>query len=634
MKLTSQDKNIELLEKIFKEGFLIKDEINDFEYRHSQLLMALSFYQKIISKDKIIIEAGTGVGKSFAYLIPIGIALKEKIFENAVISTHTKTLQKQLFDKDVKILEKIVHGISIELAQGLENYICLLKIKEEDIFSKKLYTEIIFEFLEKTKDGDLSELEGKNISYGILKYRKEDCLKKECPYYMDCYIFKNIGKWKNADILITNHSFLLANSLVDFPYIKKDGILVIDEAQRIIEDAVNTYGIEININYLESILFKEIAEKKFIKNKRDLLEKTYREVKELKRKLEEFLGESEKRKIEGEIFEDLKIHERLLNLSEEVKIPKGEKGIYAKNFKEKLSLLSKNIERIIFSQNENYVKWATKEEEEIILKESPLNPGDYLKEFLYPNFPVILFTSATIKTGKDFFFFIKEAGIDEKIKTISLPSHFPYKKNVIIYIDKEAPSPKEEEKFIIYISKKIPELIEIFGGRALVLFTSYKMLKEVKKLLPKMKTPVLFQGEDSRRNLLKKFKEEKITSLFATGTFWEGIDVPGEALELLIIVRLPFDVPDEPYHEAKINLLKKENINPFLNYSLPLAILRFKQGFGRLIRKKTDIGCFAIFDSRILKSSYGKFFLSSLPPAPITYDIKDVRRFYENIKNI
>lgn len=633
MKLISQDKNIEFLEKIFKEGFLIKDEINDFEYRHSQLLMALSFYQKIISKGKIIIEAGTGVGKSFAYLIPIGIALKEKIFENAVISTHTKTLQKQLFEKDIKMLEKIVPGINIHIAQGLENYICLLKIKEENIFSKKLWTEIIFEFLEKTKDGDLSELEGKNIAYGILKYRKEDCLKKECPYYTDCYIFKNIEKWKNADILITNHSFLLANSLVNFPYIKKDGILVIDEAQRIIEDAVNAYGIEVNINYIENTLFKEIAEKKFIKNKRDLLEKTYKEIKEFKRRLEEFLGESEKRKIEGEIFREFRIHEKLEKLSEEVKIPKGEKGIHAKIFKEKLVLLSKNIERIIFSQNEGYVKWVTKEEE-IILKESPLNPGDYLKEFLYPNFPVILFTSATIKTGKDFYFFIKEAGVNEEVTTISLPSHFPYKKNVIIYIDKEAPNPKDEEKFTYYISKKIPELIEIFGGRALVLFTSYKMLKEVKKLLPKMKTPVLFQGEDSKRNLLEKFKKEKTTSLFATGTFWEGIDVPGEALELLIIVRLPFDVPDEPYHEAKINLLKKENINPFLNYSLPLAILRFKQGFGRLIRKKTDIGCFAIFDSRILKSSYGKFFLSSLPPAPITYDIKDVRRFYENIKNI
>jgi ATP-dependent DNA helicase DinG len=634
MKLTSKDKNIELIEKIFNEGYLIKDEINDFEPRFSQLQMALSFYEKILQKGNIIIEAGTGVGKSFAYLIPIAIALKENLYESAVISTHTKTLQKQLFDKDVKIIEKIIPGIRIEIAQGLENYLCLLKLKEEDIFSKEWMRNVIFDFLEKTKDGDLERLEGKEVPRKLFSYKKEDCLKKECPYYMDCYVFKKIEKWKNCEILITNHSFLLSNSLVSFPYIKKDGILVIDEAQRIIEDAVNTYGNELKVDYLENTLFKEIVNKKFIKTKRDLLQKTYEEVKKFKERLKEFLDDNERRKIEGDIFTELRINERLKKLSEEVKTPKGELEAKGKAFKEKLLDFSRKFERIIFSRSEEYVKWVQKEDDEIILKEAPLNPGDYLKEYLYPYFPVILFTSATIKTGKDFNFFIKEAGLNENIKGISLPSHFPYRKNVIIYIDKNAPSPKEEEKFVIYLSKKLPELIEIFNGRALVLFTSYKMLKDVKRNLPKIKTPVLFQGEDSRKNLLERFKNEKNTSLFATGTFWEGIDVPGEALELLIITRLPFDVPDEPYHEAKMNHLKKEGKNPFLNYSLPLAILRFKQGFGRLIRKKTDVGCFAILDSRIIKASYGKYFLSSLPPAPITYDIISVRRFYENIKNI
>lgn len=634
MRLTSQDKNIELIENIFKSGHLIKEEIKDFEYRHSQLLMALSFYQKIKEGGKLIIEAGTGVGKSFAYLVPVAIALKENMFSNAVVSTHTKTLQTQLFEKDVNIVKKITPGISIEIAQGLENYLCLLKLKEEDIFSKENWMEIIFRFIEKTPDGNLSELEGKGLFINLIKYKKEDCLKRECPYYMDCYIFKNIERWKKADIIITNHSFLLANSMIDFPYIKKGGILVLDEAQRIIDDAVNSYGNEINLDYLEASLFREITNKKFIRKKRDFLIKTYEEIKELKKEVVWFLGENERKRLEEGKFEKFKIHEKLRELSNNVKIPEGEFGLRAKMFKEKLIEYSNKFERIIFSRSSEYVKWAEKKDGEILLKEAPLNPGSYLKEMLYPEFPVILFTSATLKTGKDFSFFMGEAGIGEDVKAISLPSHFPYKKNVIVYIDKNAPTPKEEEKLAIYFSRKIPELIKIFEGRALVLFTSYKMLKMVKELLPDIKLPIMFQGEDSRKRLLERFKNEEKTSLFATGTFWEGIDVPGEALELLVIVRLPFSVPDEPYHEAKIELLKKQGKNPFLNYSLPLAVLRFKQGFGRLIRKKTDKGCFAIFDSRIVRNSYGKYFISSLPPAPITYEIDDVRRFYESIKNI
>lgn len=634
MKLTSKDKNTEFINKIFKEGILIKDELKNFEYRHSQLSMALSFYQKIVENGKLVVEAGTGVGKSFAYLVPIALALKENLFENAVISTHTKTLQKQLFEKDVKIVNKIIPGIRIEIAQGLENYLCLLKLKEEDIFSKEKWMEVIFEFIEKTPDGDLSELEGKNIPLRLFKYKKDDCLKKDCPYYIDCYVFKKIDRWKNSDILITNHSFLLANSLVEFPYIKTGGVLVIDEAQRIIEDAVNSYGNEINLNYLESTLFREIADRKFIKKKRDFLTKTYEEAKELKRVAIRFLKESEKKRIRENTFTEFKIHENLKKLSNMVKISRGDWGLRAKMFKEKLMDYSRKFEKIIFSEGSEYVKWVEMENDEIILKDAPLNPGNYLKEFVYPNFPVILFTSATLKTGKDFSFFIKEAGLESGTQALSLPSHFPYKKNVIIYIDREAPTPKEEEKFAQYFSRKITELVEIFQGRALVLFTSYKMLKEVRKLMPDLKTPVLFQGEDSRKNLLERFKNDEKTSLFATGTFWEGVDIPGEALELLVIARLPFSVPDEPYHEAKLELLKKEGKNPFLNYSLPLAVLRFKQGFGRLIRKKTDKGCFAVFDSRIISSAYGKYFTSSLPPAPITYEIKDVRRFYASIKNI
>lgn len=274
------------------------------------------------------------------------------------------------------------------------------------------------------------------------------------------------------------------------------------------------------------------------------------------------------------------------------------------------------------------VYWIEKEEEHISLKSAPLSLQSRLKD-IFDKFKVVIFTSATLTVAEDFGFIMGRLGIKDATKKI-LKSPFDYSKQSLLFIDDRLPLPSSEEEFILKCAKAISEIIKIAQGRTLVLFTSFKMLEEIFSLVEKGKYRFLKQGDKPAYSLLEEFRQDTTSNLFATASFWQGIDVPGEALSCLIITRLPFDVPDEPRIEGIVEDLRKRGIKPFYTFQLPQAVLRFRQGFGRLIRNKNDRGVVCVLDKRIIRRNYGNLFLRSLPEnLPITLSISPVVGFFK-----
>lgn len=649
----------------FSESGVLAEKFETYEFRQSQLDMAMQVYDMLEGKSHVFIEAPTGIGKSFAYLVPAILYAKENK-KKAIISTHTINLQEQLIGKDIPFLKEHL-GIDFKAAliKGKNNYVCPKRLKAamENAYTLFENDEIklvdkIYGWSKNTKDGTLSDIEFPvlpNVWNNVCAERGI-CTNKTCGGYEDTECFYQKAKYEISvsDVVVVNHHlfFTLFDGVKDVDnegYLYKNDFVIFDEAHTLeaiaSEHIVPALSREM-IKYHLLRLYNDRKKKGFLLSfpslhifpvVQNLLEVNQYFFQEIKRELFHYRNKDEK-KLALRVAEK-NIVKNILNDEIEILLKKlRELRQYCKNdlqeneltdyilrFGEFNRLINEFLQ--LKDEDKEYVYWvelsSQKEDANISLCVSPVDISDYFRENIFREGNTAVLTSATLTVSNSFEYFKKRFG-GEAADEQQLPTQFDFYRQVKLYIPKDMPEPQKENSLVYRDKLKewINYFIQMTEGKALVLFTNAFLLKqiggELRSELSECNIEVLMQGEGiSRRNLLQNFKQNTNSVLLGLDSFWLGVDVPGESLSNLIITRLPFLVPDHPLIKAKLEYIDLHGGNSFMDYSLPEAILKFRQGIGRLIRHKTDEGIIAVLDPRILTKSYGRHFLSSIDECPV-----------------
>ena len=693
-----QDIDRIFLEEIDIENYFAKDgilakEIKGFEYREEQEEMA-QYIQDAINEDrKIIVEAGTGTGKTLAYLIPsIKWAVTNK--KKVIIATNTINLQEQLLLKDIPLAKSIIKDeFSYVLVKGRNNYVCkrlfneLVLGKSIDIetFSMEAREQIeyILKWGNKTKTGDKAELpfEVYPDVWELVQSTTELCLGKKCPYRKECFYMKTRMEKMEADILISNHHVFFADLNVraetdfdsEYLILPRYDMVIFDEAHNVESVARSYFSVEVSkisftrlLNRIYQKKNKKKKEKSALIRVEDTVDEKNLEDSEQYIYLLNTLKEeiSILQNIGDEYFDEIrKIYEtnteapikKSLNNFEMTKSRflenlREKKDIFQSKLADFLNLMmsfnnvideekDKNPEVINFNnhlkmfkayidsfkfinsfEDDNYIYWLdiNSKRTNVILTATPLNIAQKLSTVLFDNLDRLVFASATIVVNGNFDYFKKSLGLDEEdcIEAI-IKSPFDYDEQMSVYIPSDIQDSENINAFVSDASKFILDILLKTNGKAFILFTSYTMLNQIyysisKKLIDKG-FEVFLHGDKPRSQIIKEFKEAENPILFGTTSFWEGVDVQGENLSNVIITKLPFLVPTDPVVSAISKKIEEDGGNSFTDFQLPEAIIKFKQGVGRLIRKKTDRGNIFILDNRILKKRYGSLFINALP---------------------
>jgi ATP-dependent DNA helicase DinG len=638
------------IEEAFSQAGFISQALTGFEVRPQQVEMAGAIAGAFKDGRHLAIEAGTGVGKSFAYLVPI-IERASSTGNKALISTYTITLQEQLINKDIPFLADCFPQTFVAaLAKGRGNYLCKRRLEFAvrrqrslfDDFGSEL--ELIKNWAEQSEDGSLSDMEflPKGAVWDKVKSEHGNCRGRKCPHFRDCFYWRARRGLEKADIIVANHALLFSDLVL-----REEGVsilpdykfVVIDEAHNIEHVAEDHFGINISnhrIRFMLDGLYNTRTHKGLLANMN--ADKAIGMVNQARKKTRNFLKdvrgwyEGAKEETNGRCYKnfiDDTISGYFKDLASELnKLAKRTEEVDEKfeimRFNDRCKGLVHDFENFLMQKQAEYVYWievgggrsfTTR------LRSAAVNVGPDVKRCLFEKYDSVILTSATLSTGEvgeesGFDFFSGRIGLDD-FDAVKLGSPFDYEKQVTIYIEKDLPNPNEAT-FTGAAAEVLKKYIHQTGGRAFVLFTSYEMLENVaSKLsdwLSENDIELLQQGSDvDRTTLLKSFKSEGNSVLFGTDSFWQGVDVPGEKLSNVIIVRLPFAVPDQPLLAGRLEQIRELGGNPFFDYQLPSAIIKFKQGFGRLIRSRNDTGIVVVLDSRIVSKSYGKKFLAAIP---------------------
>ena len=615
-----------------------------------------------IKLDKhLIVEAGTGVGKSLAYLIPF-IIHTVKNNKKVIISTYTKTLQNQLCSKDLPFLKKSL-GIKFNyaLCLGSENYLCLRRLNGKNAYdllnSDNQFNEMtrILDWSSKTKSGIKSDLDfiPKSGVWNNVCRESDLCLGKKCSFKDSCFYKKAKNMERKSHILVTNHSLFFTNLASGGQVLPNFNAVVFDEAQTLEKIATSYLGIELSntkIKYLFDSIYNPKTNRGLLTKFKNLNRRTINSIKEYLAESEQasriffqeisqmFGAENDSKRIrtKGIVFNYLEEPLKHLadSLSELLDYVKDEEDeVLIKSYSKRCVDISKAMSFILNHTKDDYVYWIEISKRKRGVKYSlfaaPIEIAEELDKQLFSKIKPIILTSATLSANNNFGFIKEHLGIKE-CDELLLGSPFNYEKNVLLYLPKKIEDPNHKfEVFQKQVLEHIKNIIDIMKGRIFILFTSYKMLNAVFNdlILIYKGINLLRQGDKPRYELLANFKKNRNSVLFGTTTFWQGIDVPGKALECVIITKLPFSVPDDPVTEAKMELIESRNGNPFMEYQVPQAIMMFKQGCGRLIRNKSDRGIVGILDPRIKTRYYGRSFINALPKCRHTFDINEVEGF-------
>ncbi len=650
-------------EDILGKNGAIARELDSYEERIQQIEMAKAIEDAIQQEEHLIVEAGTGIGKSLAYLIPfIYWAVEEK--NRILISTYTKTLQEQLIKRDLPFLRDTLKiYFDFALVVGGENYLCLRRLERARTYglldTKKEVNQLgkILKIQPCLVRGLRSELDFEPLPkvWHRVCRNADLCMGKGCSHQSDCHYVKARKKMHKSQILVLNHHLFFAHLTSGEKVLPSFKGIVFDEAHNLEEVATSFLGIEISkteINFLLNSLSNPTTQKglfsrvKHLKDeKRDLLEGLVREAKAANELffsgLKDKLGKGNpKQRIREKGFVTNLLDNPLSRLTFALnslldKEKDEEMKLEISSFISRYLEIKDNLKRVIEQEEKDYVYWAEvfprRNITRYALHAAPINIAQELKRRLFDRVKVIVLTSATLTTNRSFAFIRERIGLEEG-KELLLDSPFDYLKQVLVYIPSRMPDPwRETFEYSSQVSKEVKDILEIVKGYTFVLFTSFQMLDQVYEKIKEDESnlKLLKQGDMSRYQLLEEFKKNKGSVLLGTNTFWQGVDVPGEALQCVIITKLPFAVPNEPIVEAKIEFLRAQNKNPFLHYQLPQATVLLKQGFGRLIRSGKDKGIVAILDPRLKSRHYGKMFFRSLPKCRITSNLDEIRRFMD-----
>ena len=642
-----------LIKNVLAKNGLISRALSNFEQRPEQIEMACAVQQSFDKCQHLVVEAGTGVGKSFAYLVP-AIQHVASNKGKVLISTYTITLQEQLINKDIPFLSNCMEeNFSAVLAKGRNNYLCKRRLnfatKQRKIFDDLAdELETIRDWATRTKDGSLSDLGFWPSSQAWDKVKSEhgNCPGRRCMHFSDCFYRCARRKIDQADIIITNHALLFSDLILKeqkVSLLPEYKFVVMDEAHNIEHVAEEHLGINISngrFKFLLDRLYNPRTHKGFLvyTNAHDAIEMVLATAKETKRffKNIKLWYEQTKNQTNGRCHKNFiedNVSGYLNNLGKELtKIAKQTESIDEKfeimRFADLCKVLVQDIKHFMTQSHPDHIYWieaSNKRTSAISLRSAPINVGPDMKKYLFDKHDSVIMTSATLSAGatgekSGFDFFASRIGLDD-FDSVKLGSPFNYEEQVTIYIESKLPDPNQSE-FTEQATEMIKKYVSQTQGRAFVLFTSYSMLDEIadriSDWLNESKITLFRQGADmDRSSLLKHFRAEGNNVLFGTDSFWQGVDVPGQTLSNVIIVRLPFAVPDQPLLAGRLEQIQEKGGNPFFDYQLPSAIIKFKQGFGRLIRSRTDTGIVVILDSRILNKTYGKRFLDAIPKCKI-----------------
>ncbi len=643
------------LREIFSPGGLISEHLNAYEFRQEQLQMAHEVARALIDAEHLIVEAGTGVGKSFAYLIPaISLALKAE--QKVVISTNTISLQEQLITKDIPFLRRILpRDFNVVLAKGRRNYLSRRRLKNLLNYERGLFDTLeevekiaeIEEWANWTGDGSTADLpwQPNPQVWDKVASDRDNCLGRQCETYNTCFYFNIRKEMQDADLLIVNHHLLFSDLAIRKESTEALGVLpeydylIIDEAHHLEATATHHGSVNFGNTRVKWLLDSLVNVAKLFKSRQLTLqvEEAREQANTLFRTIIAALQETDDqghgasltRRIHGSNFVRnsldaplTDIERTLKHLQDRASTEDEEQEITAHH--SYCQRLRDELDMIIRQDDPNYIYWAEISTRErtprVLLNATPANVSQILEEHLFRIKNSIVMTSATLSTNRNFAYFKNRIGIHE-CRELLVHSPFDFKKQVQIHIPRYMPDPNSSE-FVPAVIRKIQHYLKLTHGKAFVLFTSYKMMDEVYDVvapdLEEIGIATFKQGAElSRTDMLQAFREDTNSVLFGTSSFWEGVDVRGEALSNVIITRLPFEVPTHPVMEARVKQIKERGGNDFFEFSLPEAILRLKQGFGRLIRTQTDKGIVAILDPRIKTRRYGEQFLDSLPNCEI-----------------
>ncbi len=623
--------------KIFGESGLIASAMKTaYEHRPQQIEMARAVAHALAARTHLIAEAGTGVGKSLAYLVPLILWAREEN-SRAVVATYTKALQQQLVEKDLPFLKNILSDFRYALCVGGENYLCLRRFDALRIGNLFEQNEIeplnrLFEWSTMTRTGLRSELDTEPpAGLWVKACRQADlCFGRECSYFKDCFYQKAKAVESQAHILIANHHLFFADMATGGNVLPQSKAVVFDEAHQVEEVATDYLGIEISnssVRYLLDSLLSQRTRKGLLTR----LAVQGTEVQALRGmvdglriitdnfflNLHPLLSKEpsvriRKRAIVPDILSGplLELCDALVDLPADSQDEEFE----IKAFSSRAQALASAILINLDQSRDGFVYWAERENQRYRLVASPIDVADMLRESLFRETGTVILTSATLSAAGSFTYIKNRLGLDAAGELL-LDSPFDFANQALLYIapgldDQQAEG--YQEKF----NEELSALLSITRGRTLVLFTSYGQLRKSVETLRREQQSLGFlcQGEMPAYRLIEQFKSNRETVLMGTASFWQGIDIPGDALQCVIIAKLPFAVPDDPIVESRMERLK----NPFFEYQIPQATLLFRQGFGRLIRTKTDRGAVAVLDSRIMTKNYGKWFLRSIPACQIT----------------
>jgi len=673
------------LYQFFAPGGVLSRMHPTYEFRRGQLQMAQAVEQALEEKRHLIVEAGTGTGKTLAYLMPV-IRSRKRV----IISTGTKNLQEQLFYKDVPFLEQALYGggekqvsrsarndkeiagrLSVCYMKGRNNYLCrkkLYDLTDRPVLSGLEQIEqyrAIAAWEKTTGTGDraeLAELPEASLLWHKLDARADACIGQKCSEWERCFITEMRRKAMESDIIIVNHHLffadlaikLLAEGAPDAGILPEAAAVIFDEAHELEDVAGNYFGISVSNLRLEELardVENSLQHNKMMSASLSGALGSLRERSQFFFSLlppgeGRFAFDTRREFLEENGDEFVALNQALTRVAGELEgLPQKPKEIF--NFVRRAQEIQVQLGFAMESKDRNTVFWIERRgggggsrgankgaetsgrgRQNVFLQATPIDVGPILRECLWSKLECAVLTSATLAVGGGFEYIRQRLGLEHARESV-LPSHFDYESQALLYMPPDLPDPRTAQ-FTAKAAERIRRLLEITRGRAFVLFTSYAQMNDIyQRLLGEVEFPILRQGDAPKSALLEEFRLTPNAVLFATSSFWQGVDVQGEQLSCVIIDRLPFAVPSDPVVAARVKAIDAGGGNAFFQYQVPAAVITLKQGFGRLIRSLHDRGLLVLLDNRILKKQYGRVFIESLPNYKKTTEMRVVEEFFD-----
>ena len=617
-------------------------EVPGFVPREVQMAMAEAVAAAIDERHTLIAEAGTGTGKTFAYLVPALLSGKR-----VIVSTGTKALQDQLFHRDLPRVRSVLGArLSAALLKGRANYLCLHRLEqartEGQFASRQQVSDLqrIHAWSTSTRHGDraeLAELAEDSPLWPRVTSTTDNCLGSECAFFNDCFVVKARRAAQEADVVVVNHHLLFADLAI-----KQEGFgeilpgahaFILDEAHQVPELAGQFFSVSLSARQLAELVRDTIAECGAVTGVLGILqpltEAITTAVRKLRLAMDGFPGRAALKRIERDAEVEAGIEGLRLALEALVNglAPHNERSRGLDSVHERAQSALARLNQLMDGSARDSVHWYELSAQGFSLHSTPLDLAQPLRELREQSHAAWIFTSATLSIAGDFTHFARQLGLDDP-HTVCLQSPFDYQRQALAYLPAGLPEPNTDTHTERVVEAVIP-VLAASQGRAFLLFTSHRALRRAAELLAdRVPWPLFVQGSAPRHQLLEEFRASGNGVLLGAASFWEGVDVAGDALSVVVIDKLPFAAPDDPVLAARLETLREAGLKPFFDWQIPNAVIALKQGAGRLIRDIHDRGVLVLCDPRLTSKGYGRIFLASLPDMPRTTDIGAVQAFF------